>query len=48
MANVVAGMVGVWDQCRTDVGGVAPADSYLDSGCLSDEVLEYVAAGAGR
>ena len=48
MAGVVAGVAGKWGQCGTDVGGVAPAEDYLGSGCLSNEVLEYVAAGAGR
>ena len=47
MANVVAGVAGEWGGGGTDVGGVAPADDYSGSGCMSDEVLEHVAAGAG-
>lgn len=46
VAMVVAGVAREWGECRTDVVPPLLADGTSGRVCMSDEVLEYIAAGA--
>jgi hypothetical protein len=47
VAVVVVGVGGEWRERGTDVVRAPPADTQSGRVCMSDEVLEQVAAGAG-